>query len=92
MVPKESSWFGSLAPPEDDDLSWMVEQDPSQWAIAPPVKVIPMREQPLYTEDWIGLKSLDELGAVVFEVCEGEHMQISNCWQRIVEQFTGGPE
>ena len=49
-----------------------------------------MRDHPLYTEDWIGLRQLDEKGAVVFETCKGEHMQISReCWEPLVKEYTG---
>ncbi|CAG8591605.1 16551_t:CDS:2, partial [Racocetra fulgida] len=32
--------------------------------------VVPVREQKLYKEDWIGLKTLDEAGRLVFKDCE----------------------
>ncbi|KAI1791250.1 alpha/beta-hydrolase [Ganoderma leucocontextum] len=79
VVPKESSWFGSYAPPNstrDGDEKTMV----------------PMRLQPLYKRDWIGLRALDQAGRVLLETCEGEHMQIAEeCWRPLVERFTGGP-
>ena len=79
VVPKESSWFGSYA------LSNETES-------ASEKTIVPMRLQPLYTQDWIGLRALDEAGHVFLETCEGEHMQISNaCWQPLVKRFVGGP-
>ena len=54
-------------------------------------EIIPMRLQPLYTEDWIGLRRLDEQGDVVFETCPGEHMQLGDCWEPLVRNFAGGP-
>ena len=36
-----------------------------------------MREQPLYTEDWIGLRKLDKSGRVVLVSCDSEHMVLS---------------
>ncbi|CAG8715878.1 7586_t:CDS:2, partial [Acaulospora morrowiae] len=39
-------------------------------------EVIPIRQQPLYKEDWIGLKKLDETGKLIFKDCDGPHMQI----------------
>jgi palmitoyl-protein thioesterase len=50
-----------------------------------------MRRQPLYVEDWIGLRQLDERGAVFFRICDDEHMHIGKCWQDIVRNFTGAP-
>ncbi|CAG8553041.1 7852_t:CDS:2 [Cetraspora pellucida] len=38
--------------------------------------VVPVREQKLYKEDWIGLKTLDEAEKIVFKDCEGSHMTI----------------
>ncbi|KAI0321188.1 Alpha/Beta hydrolase protein [Amylostereum chailletii] len=76
VVPKESSWFGSYAPP-DEDRSASEE-------------VVPMRAQPLYREDWIGLKGLDERGGVVLVSCEGEHMQLArSCWEPLVRLYAG---
>ena len=45
-----------------------------------------MREQPLYIEDWIGLRTLDESGRVVLVSCDAEHMRLlAECWQPLVE-------
>ncbi|PCH43918.1 palmitoyl-protein thioesterase [Wolfiporia cocos MD-104 SS10] len=81
VVPKESSWFGSYAVPEPEPAS----------ASAAAKTIVPMRLQPLYLGDWIGLRTLDERGAVVLETCPGEHMQLSNdCWQPLARRFVGG--
>ncbi|KAI4354708.1 hypothetical protein L6164_003553 [Bauhinia variegata] len=40
--------------------------------------VLPVQETKLYTEDWIGLKTLDEAGKVKFVNVSGNHLQISN--------------
>ncbi|EAU91335.2 palmitoyl-protein thioesterase [Coprinopsis cinerea okayama7 len=86
VVPKESSWFGSEPVPEDDSGSGSV----SQQLLSIEKQIIPMRLQPLYKEDWIGLRKLDERGDVVLETCQGEHMEIGECWERIVRGFAGG--
>ncbi|KIX04070.1 uncharacterized protein Z518_07623 [Rhinocladiella mackenziei CBS 650.93] len=39
--------------------------------------VTKLRERPIYTEDWIGLKKLDEKGGLAFVTLPGEHMQLS---------------
>lgn len=49
-----------------------------------------MRLQPLYLNDTIGLKSLDERGDLVLETCEGDHMRLSDCWKPLVEKYIGG--
>ncbi|CAG8692436.1 29974_t:CDS:2, partial [Gigaspora margarita] len=38
--------------------------------------IVPLREQMLYKEDWIGLKTLAEAGKIVFKDCESSHMSI----------------
>ncbi|KAA1472797.1 alpha/beta-hydrolase [Dentipellis sp. KUC8613] len=76
VLPKESAWFGSYA-----------QQSPD----ANEKTVIPMRLQPLYVEDWIGLRTLDEKGGVVLTTCDTEHMQLpTECWEPIVKQYVGG--
>ncbi|KAK2630474.1 hypothetical protein QTJ16_001294 [Diplocarpon rosae] len=40
--------------------------------------VTPLREREIYKDDWIGLKTLDEKGALQFETTDGEHMQLSS--------------
>ncbi|KAG6866627.1 hypothetical protein C0991_000737 [Blastosporella zonata] len=85
VVPKESAWFGSEAPPANFHPE---EQQP---LIDPATKeLIPMHLQPLYLEDWIGLRQLDERGGVVFDTCVGEHMQMGECWEGLVKEFVGG--
>jgi palmitoyl-protein thioesterase len=81
VIPKESSWFGSYAPPEDEDEDGTDER-----------RIIPMREQPLYTEDWIGLRKLDKSGRVVLASCDSEHMVLSpECWEPLVKRYVGAP-
>jgi palmitoyl-protein thioesterase len=36
----------------------------------------PLKERTMYKEDWLGLKTLDDKGALSFRVVQGEHMQI----------------
>ena len=37
-----------------------------------------LRDRELYKEDWIGLKKLDEKGALEFRIAEGGHMRITD--------------
>jgi palmitoyl-protein thioesterase len=98
VVPKESAWFGSEVADEEDigsTLSYGYGDSESRQIQlganpSPSTTIIPMRQQPLYTEDWIGLRELDKKGAVVLETCEGEHMQLGDCWERLVKKFAGG--
>lgn len=41
-------------------------------------KVSSLRELPMYKEDWLGLRALDEKGALRFETSPGSHMELSN--------------
>lgn len=51
--------------------------------------VIPLVEQSLYTEDWLGLKRLDKSGGLIFETAPGEHMQFTLSWfeEHIVQKY-----
>ena len=42
--------------------------------------IFPLRESPLYTEDRIGLKTLDEAGRLVLMEVEGNHLEFSRQW------------
>jgi palmitoyl-protein thioesterase len=91
VVPKESAWFGSEAvPAQDIHLSMQNDQTPLRRPESRSTgSIIHMRQQPLYQEDWIGLRELDERKRVVFELCKGEHMQMNDCWEDLVRRFTG---
>ncbi|KAF8160954.1 palmitoyl-protein thioesterase [Crassisporium funariophilum] len=93
VVPKESAWFGSEVV-DEDGMHFSTESEQTllgdRAESSTERTIIPMRLQPLYLEDWIGLRELDERKAVTFEVCQGEHMQISDCWEDLVRRFTGG--
>jgi palmitoyl-protein thioesterase len=87
VVPRESQWFGSEAPPEENERGRVRAQFP----IGRAPTIIPMRQQPLYKEDWIGLRTLDESGRVHLASCDGEHMQLPpECYEWIVKRWTGG--
>ncbi len=88
MVPKESAWFGSEEIPNDNSATYTASDQ--QLLSAVEKTIIPMRLQPLYVEDWIGLRELDERGGVVFASCVGEHMQMSDCWEELIVEYTGG--
>lgn len=91
VVPKESGWFGSEAvPAQDVHFSMQNDQTPLRRPQSRSAgNIIPMRQQPLYEEDWIGLRELDERKGVVFELCKGEHMQMNDCWEDLVRRYTG---
>ncbi|KAF5386174.1 hypothetical protein D9615_002384 [Tricholomella constricta] len=82
VVPKESAWFGSEAEPS---ISHFIDQH--EVPTFHDKVLIPMPLQPLYREDWIGLRKLDERGGVVFAACVGEHMQMGDCWEGLIRQY-----
>ena len=41
------------------------------------VKILPLNESRIYQEDWIGLKTLDNEGKLIFLESEGNHLQFS---------------
>jgi len=62
VVPKESGWFAEVNRTETDEAK----------------RVTKLRDRTIYEEDWIGLKQLDQKGALVFEQVKGEHMQLDD--------------
>lgn len=61
---------------EDDTMvhpresSWFGDVDPDTR------ESVPLRERQMYREDWLGLRELDEKGALVFRSITADHMQI----------------
>ncbi|KAG2043508.1 palmitoyl-protein thioesterase [Suillus americanus] len=91
VIPKESAWFGSEQPPEDITMDQPSGSDQTPMLSPPNAKdIIPMRLQTLYKEDWIGLRQLDECGGIEFVACQGQHMQIGDCWKGLVAEWVGG--
>lgn len=45
-------------------------------------RLLALREQPLYSEDWLGLRALDEAGRLLLLHAPGPHMQFSLDWFR----------
>ncbi|OAA58681.1 palmitoyl-protein thioesterase precursor [Cordyceps fumosorosea ARSEF 2679] len=60
---------------EDDT---MVHPRESSWfgEVTPEGKSVPLRGRPIYKEDWLGLRELDEKGGLVFRSITADHMQI----------------
>jgi len=53
------------------ESEWFDEVNPAT------LEVLPLKSRPIYTEDWIGLKKLDEKGGIVFKIAPGQHMHIT---------------
>ncbi|WVQ77161.1 hypothetical protein IAR50_006844 [Cryptococcus sp. DSM 104548] len=55
-------------------------------------EIIPLHDQDLYKDDWIGLRALEEKGGLQLERCPGEHMDIGGekgCGERMVRRWIG---
>ena len=57
-----------------------------------PRPLIPLREQAMYTEDWLGLRALDESGRLVMAECPGQHMWFTDAWlkENVLDKYMYG--
>ena len=58
-----------------DYLQWFGFYAPNQ-----DKTVIPLQQSTLYTEDWLGLKQMDNNGQLVFMTSPGDHLQFTDEW------------
>ena len=72
VVPRQTSWFQEVERDGDGDG----DSDGGDQGVGS--KVTPLRERPIYTEDWIGLRRLDEKGGLRFVSSPGNHMELSD--------------
>ncbi|KAH6945615.1 hypothetical protein HPB50_009299 [Hyalomma asiaticum] len=51
--------------------------------------IVPLQDQKIYTEDWIGLKQLDQSGRLHFLSTLGDHLQFKEEWftENIIKQY-----
>jgi len=65
-------------------LDTMVQPKESEWfAFYAPGQdriVVPLNESQIYTEDWLGLKEMDQNGQLQFIPCPGNHLQFTQQW------------
>lgn len=57
-----------------NDSSWFAYYP---WGSLNRSEILPMNQTQLYKQDWIGLKSLDEQGKIVFKECPAMHMKFT---------------
>ena len=87
VVPPHSAHF-TLPSPNDSSTCPLPPLPPVPGCYAHP---LPWARLPLYRDDYVGLRALDERGRVERRVCEGVHMEIRDeCWDAIVSVFVGG--
>lgn len=67
----------------------MVPRDSSWFSVFNGTRLVPLRQQPLYTEDLIGLRQLDERAALEFGSVPGAHMQFTMDWfkENVVNKY-----
>ena len=75
---------------EPRDSAWFSSFEPGN----PPGPLVPMREQAMYTEDWLGLRALDESGRLVLAECPGQHMWFTDTWlkENVLDEYLYGPK
>lgn len=51
--------------------------------------IVALKDSPIYKQDWLGLKQLDEAGKLKLISTEGDHLQFNLRWfqKNIVEPF-----
>lgn len=75
-----------------DDDTTVVPRDSAWFSFFDGTDTIPLKEQDIYKEDWIGLKRLDGKGGLFLESAPGEHMQFTLTWfkREIVAKWLSG--
>ena len=78
VLPKESGWFADVVVNGSSSASF----SPSAFALSDDTGeqliTVPLRQRRLYTEDWLGLRLLDDKGGLEMRSVPGEHMQLSD--------------
>ncbi len=72
----------------------VVPRDSSWFSFYNGTDLLPLRQQPLYTEDWLGLRELEQSGRLVYADAPGQHMQFTFQWfeEHVINAYlAGGP-
>lgn len=71
----------------------MVPRDSAWFSFFNGTDLIPLKDQPLYQQDWIGLRQLDEAGKLLLEEAPGEHMQFTLKWfaEEVMHKYLAPP-
>ncbi|RFU30560.1 hypothetical protein B7463_g5765, partial [Scytalidium lignicola] len=73
-----------------DDDETVVPKESSWFGEVNGTEVIPLRNRAIYEEDWIGLKALDEKGALEFKTTSGGHMKLTGeVLKTVFEEYYG---
>lgn len=68
VVPALSTWFISFG--NDINTTFTIPSKGDEWNL--------LKRLPIYKEDWIGLKELDQEGKLHFKSLPGKHLEIPN--------------
>jgi len=70
----------------------VVPRDSAWFSFYNGTDLLALRDQPIYTDDWIGLKQIDEKGGLILDSAPGEHMQFNLKWfmENVVEKYLAG--
>lgn len=63
-----------------DEDSTVVPRDSAWFSFFNGTDLVPLWDQDIFTEDWIGLRQLHEKGGLFFKSAPGEHMQFTLSW------------
>lgn len=74
-----------------EDDTTVVPKESAWFAEVNGTDVTLLKDRELYKEDWIGMKKLDEKGALIFETTEGGHMSLSDKLLKSVFKENYGP-
>ncbi|XXG98308.1 hypothetical protein Hte_004631 [Hypoxylon texense] len=69
-----------------EDDTTVIPKETSWFEEVNGTETTPLRARSIYSEDWIGLKTLDRKGGLKFKTTPGEHMQLSD--EVLEEAFT----
>lgn len=93
VFPARSSQWATLAPEEEDpDAEAKTLEDVGTMDVLEKRRVILLKDQPLYEQDWIGLKTLDKKKRLHLVDCEGQHMQLGGeggCADKLLDKWVG---
>lgn len=66
------------------ESSWFEFYEPGQ-----STKILKLKDSPLYKEDWLGLKQLDEQNKLKLLGTEGDHLRLGREWfkKNIIDEF-----
>lgn len=78
VQPRDSEWFAFYDEGQDKTVHTL-QNSTVCWSAFLRARCVHMFWQ-LYTEDWIGMRTLDEAGKLLFLSVDGDHLQFTDQW------------